>query len=1187
MRRGTRVGNAYVALGVDGSGINKDIADEVDKAGPEVERSGEEHGERYGEGFDSGLHGRLGRIRENLAKGLRRRMERDGSEAGETYTKGLSRTFDKAGSRIGKSLGSSIVDAMTEKIDSAIGSIGRMFDTLDQNTKGGSGPSAPRGKYAPPPIDQRRLEQAYRMNEQFNRRRSQLLEAAHRMDLAFDRKRTVMLAQAYKMNAEFDAGKRDSGGYLIPSGGGKEAGIGGLVGGILGAGSRNNFLNLFGRSMGGLVKMADKLRSAIGSMFSTFMRGFNSAEQGASFVQKALSGMSETGMAAGKAGGGAMASLAKSGPAAAVAIAAVTAGMTILVSVASALLAIVVALASTIVSALVGALAVASGGVLALAAAGGLLVNAFTSMTDAQRTLLKDAFTPLKEEMTGIGQIMIRQMVPAFGIWSANLQRAASLLIPLADVMGGAFARAGTQLTASFSGPGFQKLTYSLGVYLPGIVTKMSKALGGFLNGAAGLFAALLPSVDRFASYLTRVADRFSNWANSAAGQNAISDFVDRAIESLTSLWNFSREFFGFIFDLLFSEQAQGAGNSLFDSMAKSFEGFRKKLQKWIDNGDLEDWFDDAIEFAKDFADAMQSIWKILQSLNSSGVLQVVGDGIKYLGKAAEYATAPIKGQIAALEGLIAGVSKAASWLGIGGGGGSSKPGKSPFAESITSGLSSGISSALDAVQGATQAAGAKSKIDKIIKSGKDALDATAKDHGGNLPKPKKTFFNPYKKWALSLVKEGSSTANQIKKALREANRQISDALRDASRADSASSVNDAMRSLAQSINTTARNTVDSARQALNNAATTLANAASMKAAKAALKKVRQAQKDLRKAKEDQARINKVAALVDKQGAYSAARVNKALGGLTVSNMTKDRVAALLKNLKTQNLTLADFAEARSRVADMIEAAKRKLEEAIQLRDNYKTQVAESIKAFGALTTAQAKVIDGVEQALTANDITSNLEDRLAQIRKFQQNLQVLLSMGLSNAAYQQIVDMGVADGSAYAEALVKGGVGAVSQVNDLTDQIGKVADSLADQASNRLYQAGVDAAQGLVDGLNSLSDQLDAAAYKLGTAIAKAVKNALGIKSPSKVMDDMMDYVGDGGVNGLDRQHSKLRAASQRFAAAIAPTVAAATAAGRSAVEPVSGNSDNRFRDLVINTPTQDPYAVANEVLNEVTARL
>src|SRR4029077_14106959 len=65
-------------------------------------------------------------------------------------------------------------------------------------------------------------------------------------------------------------------------------------------------------------------------------------------------------------------------------------------------------------------------------------------------------------------------------------------------------------------------------------------------------------------------------------------------------------------------------------------------------------------------------------------------------------------------------------------------------------------------------------------------------------------------------------------------------------------------------------------------------------------------------------------------------------------------------------------------------------------------------------------------------------------------------------------------------------------------------ASSLAKTASQSLYQAGVDAAQGLVDGLKDKKQMLHAEIKDLVLTIVKDVKDALKIKSPSQVFAEI-----------------------------------------------------------------------------------
>lgn len=1127
MRRGTRVGQAYVSVTADGSGINEEIVDSVDEAGPGVEKAGDRHGERYGDHFSDGFFARL---RKRFGKDISNRLNAD---------------MDSAGSEAGDRLGSALVQSLRDRLEASDDIVRRMTERiLDDN---GRSP--------------KRLEALAHG----------LRSAQNEATLLERQLRAVMRAEG--MLGDF------------VSGNGRNDRIGDKVGALFGAGSRNNFLNLFGKSLGGIVNLIEKTTFGAVGMFNTFRKGFSQASEGASFFQKVMSGLGGGGA---EAGGIAkmFSSLASSGPAAAVAIAAVVAGLSIMVSVAGALVAILTALTATIVSGVVGAFAVLGGAILAVVAAGGLLTAAFMSMTDAQQDMLKNSFLPLKAEMVGLAQLMLKDMVPAFSTWSANLQRALLLVVPVAERMGKAFADAGNILTRSFSGPGFQMFAQALATYLPSIITRLSSALGSFLNGMLGLFAALMPQVNRFAGYLAAVADRFANWATSAKGQNAIADFVDRAVTSLQSLWNFVTEFSGFLAKVLFSPEAQNAGNTIFDGLARTFDNLTQKIAQAQADGSLKRWFDDAIEFGGQLWGVIEALTGTFMALYNSGVLQGIGAALSALSSAIStinmvlgpmiglfgaqlpFALAAAISPLQTIAAAVIAIGEAVNWaLGLIGQG--SGADWSNVLSPYGGGGGGGGVAPQNVVPGTVLTPKTESpSLSSLMGSGMNALANTSISSGG-FKAPKK-WRNPWKKWAESLIKEGPSISSQIKNAILTVNKQAAAGILAASRSSDSGGVQASLQSLMESITTSAKQTVNTARSALNNAATSLANATSKATAKKALKEVRKAQKDLAAALANQRRINAAAKILAAQRVVSGTRVNQLLAGLKVTNAT-----------------LADYAEARSRVADLLDDANQKLTDALAIRDDYRNQVADSIKSFGSLLTAQASVIDGVEQALTANDITSNLTDRLNQIKHFQDSLRLLLAQGLSNDAYKQIVDAGVEQGTGIADALLAGGNASIQNVNSLVGQITGIADTLGSETSSRLYQAGVDAAQGLVDGLNSLAGQLDAAALRLGTSIALAVKRALGIASPSKVLFDMMDDVGDGAALGLDNQHVKVGSAAGRLAGLIAVSPEAAAYGLRRASDAVSGNRDLPPIELTVVTPTEDPKAVAHEAINELVGRL
>lgn len=1311
MRRGTRVGNAYVAVTADGDGINEEIVDSVDAAGEDIEKAGKDHGDRYGDEFGDSLRVKFSHAAEQAGEELSKRLNKQAEVAGDDFGKRFEKSMKKSVKRVGANISDSLRDAFDDQLEA----LGRMIDVLEsrmssvsRNSGGGSGvgggvgagsqqPDAPQTLYnnydfaslfeatrikmhrdANKAIEaddakliksqQSLYNMVLRMEEnktaflaKFEAARVKVRENSNEAILKDDRQlvkdqeklfdrlvsdatkrdadmwkvRNASAKAHYKYLLDLEKGTIDKFGNAIRRSRGSEDGIGGTIGRMFGAGSRSNTLNLIGRTLGNLVGLVDKARASGSRMFSTFTKGFASAAEGANIFQKTLSGFKAVG---GGAGGisGFFAGIARAGPAAAAAIIIVVAALSAMVSVVSALTGLVVALSATIVSGLTGALLVVGAAFAPVIAGAGLLAVAFTSMTDAQSKALSTAFKPLKAELTGLGQLMVQDLIPHFETWSKNLQDALYLAAPVATVMGEAFGKAGDSLTKSLSGPGFQRFFDMLARELPAITQNFSTAFGSALNGLAGVFAALMPFVTQFSEYLVRVTDQFSDWANSTEGQNAIVDFTERALESLKSLWGFVKEFSGFIKDVLFNPNSQEAGNSLFDSLKESFEGFRKKFKEAARDGSLKKWFDDAIEFGGRLKDLIVALKDTFVRLDNSGVLDAVGKGlgaladfireankvlkplVDYLGvalpaaaDAAQFAVDNLTfggllghlegvigkvGDLIGLLGKIPGVPGGDSGGGSGGNGGGSWGGgdddKVPSAPGplVRLAPSARVLASTTLHRRSTDSGGGSHggphipTLQELIAMGNNALNHTSADNGGNKGSgggsgsgsgsgsddDKKKWHNPYIKWARSLIDEGPTVAQMLKQALKKMNREVVGILSEASRAVDSAAARSLLMTQAQGLREAGRSGVDLARGALNTAAENLAGATNKKQARRALAEVVRAQKDLATALKNQERLNKAAERLGKQRLVDQGNVADLLAGLTV-----------------ENATLADYAAARSRLAEQIDKANDKLADAIQMHDSFRTQVSDSIKAFGDLTTAQVETIDGIEQALSAGTIVSNLQDRLGQIKTFQDNLRILLSRGLSNAAYQQIIARGVEGGSAYAQALVDGGMGAVGQVNDLLSQIGGIADTLGLEAADQMYSAGVQAAQGIVDGLLSLSDDLNTAATALGNSIAAAIAKALGIKSPSTRMRTLMGPVGDGAVLGLDDQHVKVSEAAARLSGLIAVSPEVAAYEARLRGEGVSGNPVVNDVDIQIITPTEDPHAVALEVMNEVVERL
>lgn len=1185
MNRGTRVGQAYVALTIDGSDLGKEVINEVEDV--DYELVGKDAKGRFLKGFNSKKYteanseaiiskdrveqaksdmssalaniGNAIKNDDHISQGILKQIEQEFNNGDLDAL--FKQVGDKAGVEMGSGLGRHVRQAVVDELY-RLRSDAAKLDIPFSLSSERNGVTLPNSNFDSLVKEGERVVQSFTKD----------WEAAIKENV---RRRIAAEREVDRQSRRISSGSRDT----------LRTGLSGTIGRLFGMQSRNNFLNLIGKTIGGAVQGVELLSTKLGGLSDWL--GVVSKKAGP--LEPLLSSLStQFGSIAESVAAG-----AASGPVIAAAIAVVILVLSSLISAVSALIALAVALASTLAYSLSAAALGAGAALGATLTTAGLLVAAFMSLSAAQKTLINDALQPLKREFNGLGQVVMRGLLSTtnnFQTWSNNL---AESMVPLANIaqrIGAAVGEAGNIFTKALSGPGVQQFIYTMGVYLPGIITNLAAASGSFVNAFGSIFSAAMPYLLQFSRYLASITQQFATWANSAQGKNAIADFAARAVVSLQSLWNFVTTFTDWLLTVLFNPSAQQLGNSIFDVLTATFQKFKAAAS----DGSLEKWFSDAAKFGGDLWALIVSLGDAFGALYSSGTLEALGEGIKgladsitavvavltplidVLGPALHAVMAASILPLQAVAAAVTSIGDAISWvLGLVGIGSGTDWSRSANAwKGVGDLVNTMVMNGGSGSAGRGIGAGATGAASSVGARASAEVRAMLNQLGKSTDVNSGLWVNPYKSWAESLVKNGPSISAKIRNAMLSVNKQIASAIKTASSADTASAVKDNLSTLITNIKSSAESTVNTAQDALNSAAQSLASATSKQAANTALIAVRKAQKNLKAALDDQKKINAQAKILSAQKVVNSWNVSQLLDGV-----------------KVQNATLADYAAAREKLTAQLTAANQKLADAISLRDNYKTQVADSLKEFGSLLTAEAKTIDGVQQALTYGDITSNLQDRLNKIQAFQSKLQQLLALGLSNDAYKQLVDAGVDTGTTYADALLSGGVGAVNQVNSLVAGITKASDSLASEASNRLYQAGVSAAQGLVDGLTSLSKQLDAAATKLGNSIVKAIRKSLGINSPSKRLIGEMEYAGDGIVIGIDRQIPKVTSAASRLSSAISVSPEVATYAAQQRAAGVSGNSSDSangmFRDLIVNTPTEDPVAVARETVNEIVGRI
>lgn len=149
--------------------------------------------------------------------------------------------------------------------------------------------------------------------------------------------------------------------------------------------------------------------------------------------------------------------------------------------------------------------------------------------------------------------------------------------------------------------------------------------------------------------------------------------------------------------------------------------------------------------------------------------------------------------------------------------------------------------------------------------------------------------------------------------------------------------------------------------------------------------------------------------------------------------------------------------------------------------------------------------------------LLNQLQTDVGKAGAFAQQLEQLKAKGVNASMIQQVAEAGISGGgAATAGSLLNMTPEQIAKLNSLQAQLTANADKAGTAAANAMYGAGLQAAQGLVAGLEAQKGAIEAAMAKIAHAMEDSIKQALGIKSPSRVMMKVADFTADGLVNQL-----------------------------------------------------------------------
>ncbi|MCG7203950.1 phage tail tape measure protein [Streptomyces arenae] len=237
-----------------------------------------------------------------------------------------------------------------------------------------------------------------------------------------------------------------------------------------------------------------------------------------------------------------------------------------------------------------------------------------------------------------------------------------------------------------------------------------------------------------------------------------------------------------------------------------------------------------------------------------------------------------------------------------------------------------------------------------------------------------------------------------------------------------------------------------------------------------------------------------------------------------------------LKLISSDTKKLTKLANQRDRIGARIKTAQKKLDGLIKDRD----KLAASVKQ-GVLDSADITKQDTGGWPQTAETILAGLQADRAAAERFARNLATLRKKGVRADLIAQIAQAGVDQGSSAAAALAAATSGQIKQINSEQSKLVTAAGQAGNSAGDAMYGAGINAARGLIKGLQSQQKAIDNQMLKIARSMAKSIRKALGIKSPSRVMALVGQYTGQGLIKGVEGQ----RAAVNRSMASLVETPA------------------------------------------------
>jgi len=195
-----------------------------------------------------------------------------------------------------------------------------------------------------------------------------------------------------------------------------------------------------------------------------------------------------------------------------------------------------------------------------------------------------------------------------------------------------------------------------------------------------------------------------------------------------------------------------------------------------------------------------------------------------------------------------------------------------------------------------------------------------------------------------------------------------------------------------------------------------------------------------------------------------------------------------------------------------LEDAQKELDDVNSNFKQLKESIQQNVSQFATLTKT------GKAGASTETMIRQLTKDT-GTVQAFSQGIDALKGRGLNGTTLGQIAALDPVEGLRTINSLVKATPEQLKQINDLQTQIDKAGTAAGTTAAETMYRAGIQASQGLVDGLKANQSAIESQMKLIAEAMKTAIIQALGIKSPSRVMHGYGVNTMQGLIQGMQVQ--------------------------------------------------------------------